>query len=393
LYRSILGIYPDDIEAWIQVGEVLFHYGPALGRPLAESRAPFERVLYFEPGYVSAMLHLARIAALENHPQAVDSLVGSILRLNPSSDRDLEMKVLRAYAVGDMAAQQRLRTDVARAPDGLLFLPVWDVAAYVGDLDGAAVLAGALADPGRSRDAQAAGHATLAYLALAGGKREAARTEVRRAAAADSVRALEYGTLLELAPVVEARRGTLETARRALLRLDAAAVPASTLPAVYFNAHDGMHAVLRAYLLGVLSARLGDVAAAERYAAGLAQQHGPATAAALPRDLGLEVRAELAMTQGSPGTALAVLRQRTGESWYEYYFASPLFSGSRARYLRAGLEAAAAAPPPRRTTRGSSRCGRTPTPSSGRCWTARAPVLRGSGMLPRAPPRPYFGRM
>jgi hypothetical protein len=58
--------------------------------------------------------------------------------------------------------------------------------------------------------------------------------------------------------------------------------------------------------------------------------------------LALEVRAELALAHGVPGTALALLRQRKGESWYEYHFASPFFSGSRARYLRAGLEAAAA---------------------------------------------------
>ena len=342
LYRNILGIYPDDIEAWIQLGEVLFHYGPTLGRPVADARTPFERVLYFEPGHLNAMVHLARIAALERRPRGVDSLVGSILRLSPSSDRDLEMRTLRAYASGDVAAQERVQADVARASDGLLMLPVWDVAVYVGDLDGAATIARALGDPGRSRDAQAAGHTTLAYLALAQGKLAQARIELQRAAAADSVRALEYGTLLELAPFVKPRRGALETARRRLQQLNSSAVPASALPSVYFSAHDGLHAVLRSYLLGMVSARLGDLAAAEKYAAALARQQGPAAAAAMPRDLALEVRAEIALTRRSPGTAHALLRKRTGQSWYEYHFSSPVFSGSRARYLRADLAAAEA---------------------------------------------------
>jgi serine/threonine-protein kinase len=343
MYRDILGAYPDDIEAWSQLGEVLFHYGPWMGRSVIEARAPFERVLYFEPGNVSAMVHLARIAALERNTVAVDSLVEAILRNSPSSDRNLEMRVLRAYSSGDGAARQHLQPDLARASDALLSLPIWDVAAYVGDLDGAGALAEVLADPARSRDARAAGHGTLAYLALARGKLDSARLEVQRTAAADSVRALEYGTLLEVAPFLAPQRRALETARRALERLDVA--PVSALPMVYYNAHDGVHPILRDYLLGVISARLGDLGAADRYARALAQRTGPPTAVGLPRDLGLEVRAEVALAQGAPAIALSLLRQRGGQSWYEYHMASPFFSGARARYLRAGLEAAEAKDP------------------------------------------------
>ena len=340
LYRDILATYPDDIEAWSQLGEVLFHYGPWEGRPVADARAPFERVLYFEPGNVSAMVHLARVAALERRTAAVDSLVDAIIRLSPSSDRVLEMRVLRAYAAGDAAAKRQLQPEIARAGDALLSLPIWDVAAYVGDLDGASALAAALGDPARSRDARAAAHATIAYLALARGKLDTARIEVQRTAAADSVRALEYGTLLELAPFLPPSRGALETARHALERLDAA--PVSALPMVYYNVHDGVHAILRDYLLGVVNARLGDLSAAARYATALGDLKGSPSAVNLPRDLALEVRAEVALAQGAPAIALALLRQRSGEAWYEYHMASPFFSGSRARYLRALLEASQA---------------------------------------------------
>jgi len=339
LYRNILGTYPDDIEAWSQLGEVLFHYGPEQGRSIAESRAPFERVLYFDPGYVSSLVHLARIAAVEGRHADLDSIVGLIDKLSPSSDRELEMRVLRAYALGDVPAQQSVLAELGRASDATLTLPVWDVAVFAGDLEGAQAVARALTDPTRSVDAQAAGHVTLAYLALAGGKVAAARAELRRAGALDSVRALEYGTLLELTPFLEAPAPILDTARRGLERLTAADLPPSAHSAVYFSAHDGFHHLLREYLLGLVNARLGDFAAAERQAATLARVTGPAAAATLPADLALEIRAEVAIKQGAPESALTLLRQTVGESWYEYHFSSPFLAGSRERYRRAGLEA------------------------------------------------------
>ena len=339
LYRSILGAYPDDIEAWSQLGEVLFHYGPEQGRSIVESRAPFERVLYFDPGYVSALVHLARIAAMERRGATVDSIVGLIEKLSPASDRDLEMRVLRAYSLGDAKAQQRVLTELGRASDATLTLPVWDVAVFTGDLDGAEAIARILADPGRSVEAQATGHVSLAYLALGRGKLAAARAELRRAAVADPVRAIEYGTLLELTPFLQAPRAVLEAAQRDLDRLAAGAIPPSAQSTVYFSVHDGIHRLLRAYLLGLLSAQLGDFASAERQAATVSGETGPSGAAGLPRDLGLEIRAEAAIKQGAPAAALGLLKQRSGESWYEYHFASPFLANSRERYRRAGLEA------------------------------------------------------
>ena len=337
LYRSILGSYPDDIEAWIQLGEVLFHYGPEQGRPVSDSRAAFERVLYFDPGYASAMVHLARIAAAEGNARAVDSLVTQISRFSPESDRDIEMKVLRAYATRDGAAQQRVLAELGHATEAMLTLPVWDVAVFVGDLPGAEAVARRLVDPTRSGEARAAGHVTLAYLALAGGHLNAARAELAAAAATDSVRALEYGTMLELSPFLNPDRAVLENARRGLERLNPAAIPENPAPTVYFSAHNGVHAAVRAYLLGLLNARLGDPRAAERYAADLAQMTAPATAASFPHDLSLEVRAA---SERSPAQALALLRATTRESWYEMHFASPIFSLVRGRYARAELEAA-----------------------------------------------------
>ena len=340
-YRSILGTWPDDIDAWIQLGEVLFHYAPILGRAVAESRPAWQKVLYLDPGFASALVHLARIAAYERRPAEVDSVVSRILRLTPQGDRDLEMRVLRAFALGDQAQEQALMPALRSAPDNTLTLPVYDVASFVGDLDGAERLARLLSDPIRAPDAQATGHIACAYLELAQGRLAAARADLAQAAAHDSVAALEFGTFLEMAPFLEAPAATLERTRAALERLNPAALRASSQTVVFLNPHGRFHALVRSYLLGLVSTRLGEASAGARFAAALEAQSGPSDAPTLPRDLGLEVRAEIARRNGDAAQALALLRQRTNQAWYEDDLGSPVVSEARGRFVQAELEAKA----------------------------------------------------
>ena len=49
LLRSYLGRYPDDVQAWFDLGEVLFHLNPLRGRPGTEAREPFGRVIRYRP--------------------------------------------------------------------------------------------------------------------------------------------------------------------------------------------------------------------------------------------------------------------------------------------------------------------------------------------------------
>jgi hypothetical protein len=339
LYRAILGMYPDDVEAWNQLGEVLFHYRPLRGGSPVESRGAWEKVLYFDPDHVGAMVHLARVAAFEHRREEADSLIGRLLRVSPQGDRDLEMRTLRAYVDGDRPAQSLVIAQFKVAPNAAVAIAGWDVGLYARDPDGAEDLARVLADPSRSPAAQAVGHLMLAYLATAAGGIAPARRQIEQAASSDSVLALELGTYLDLLPVAEAPAATLQRDRDHLQRLDAAAVAPSSEQTVNFSAHDRLHGLIQAYLLGLLEARLDDRASAERRAAQLEAQHGPAAAHTLPQDYALEVRAEIARTAGDPAGAAALLGRRAGEVWYEYSFASPLLSGMRARFLQAQLAA------------------------------------------------------
>jgi eukaryotic-like serine/threonine-protein kinase len=48
-YRAILSAYPDDLEAQVQLADLLYYYNPLHGRPRVESREAFNHVLALDP--------------------------------------------------------------------------------------------------------------------------------------------------------------------------------------------------------------------------------------------------------------------------------------------------------------------------------------------------------
>ena len=51
-YRAILADYPDDLDAEFELGNLLHYYNPLHGRPRAEARELFDRVLALDPGFL-----------------------------------------------------------------------------------------------------------------------------------------------------------------------------------------------------------------------------------------------------------------------------------------------------------------------------------------------------
>lgn len=51
-YREVLADYPDDLDAQFELGNLLHHYNPLRGRPRAEAREIFDRVLALDPGFL-----------------------------------------------------------------------------------------------------------------------------------------------------------------------------------------------------------------------------------------------------------------------------------------------------------------------------------------------------
>jgi len=101
-FRDAVTRYPWDGEAWYQLGEVLFHSGPVMGRPAQLAIDAYVRAARPVAGgrvrrRAEALLHLERIAALTGDTIAFDSL-RTQLQSMASADDVLELNALAACA-------------------------------------------------------------------------------------------------------------------------------------------------------------------------------------------------------------------------------------------------------------------------------------------------------
>lgn len=340
-YRTILGTYPDDLEAWIQLGEVLFHYGPLLGRPIEQAREAFDRVLVFDPDNVGAVVHLARIAASEGNVAQLDSLVQRMARLTPGGDRVLEVETVRAFARNDSVDRERVLARLRRESDALAPQSVLSGVVYPRDRSHAERLIRVLTTPERSAEARSLGHVLLSYRALTNGKLRDARAELAAVDSVDHAAALEHSALFAVLPFVPVSRDELGRLRDRLTAWNAAAVAPTSAVSGYYATHNGVHAHLRLYLLGAVNARLGNDAASLEAARNLERLPGAPLATAIARDLAHGLRARVLWHRGRRDQALAELAQVRMGAGYEPGVASPFFSEALERYLRgAALDAA-----------------------------------------------------
>jgi tRNA A-37 threonylcarbamoyl transferase component Bud32/tetratricopeptide (TPR) repeat protein len=341
-YQAIIATHPEDIEAWIQLGELQFHFGPWRARSVSEARTAWERVLALDQGEVAARVHLARIAAFERKPEEVDALVRQILSRSDASDRppgtrseELEMLTLRAFAVHDTLEQRRLMGELAQGSDLTLMLAAWEAASFAGDVPGSIGIARLLTGTSRSAPARAAGHLTIGMLEAARGRVAEARRQLALAEAADPSRGRSAMALLAVAPFARSSAAELRQLRSALA---AAPVPppddARVGLSVYFQrAPEAQDRRARLYLSALLSAALGDRAQAARNAAAL-DALVRSDSSSLAEDFARGIRAELAMNRNDPGEALRELERVRHETYYVTAFAFPELSQARERYLQ-----------------------------------------------------------
>jgi DNA-binding SARP family transcriptional activator len=333
LYNTTTGTYPDDVEAWFHLGDLLFHLNPMRGRSATEARKPFERVVALEPDHVGAMVHLVRIAAIGGRRDEMLDLVARILHESPDGDQALAMRALRAYAAHDPAGMDTVARELESARAITVAIAFADVALYSGNLDGADALARRFIEVARSPELRALCHIQLAHLALARGRRDSGRDELARAERLDHTWGLETRGLLATLPFAPAAEGELHRLRDELAAWDAAAVAPSTF--LIFAMHNDLHPTIREYLLGLIAVRLGDVAGAGTHSAELARM--AAGDGGLTDCLSAELDATVARAAGKTGEALAILERSRPRLWFQLTVASPFFSLASRRFLQAEL--------------------------------------------------------
>jgi DNA-binding SARP family transcriptional activator/TolB-like protein len=326
VYLRVLDDYPDEIEAWLQLGEIRFHYAASRGRSIEESRDAFERVLALEPAHEGARVHLARVAARAGDRAALARHVAALEERDPRGAASVEMRALLAFTAGDRAALRRAELELRRA-DSYAVLGTLLSLFYAGNLDGIRWCAALLAAPNRPPEVRTAGHLAEALVELARGRLEQARLAITRVEALDPARAGELRALAATLPFLPAP--------------DPASLPpdpdAPAVESFFLPDHDGVRPSMRLYLAGLLAAARGDSAAVFDRAATLDRMDGPATDRLLPADLALGLRADWAARRGDARAALGHLDRIADRPYYQLVLPSPFHPRVRERYQRAML--------------------------------------------------------
>ena len=316
-YRTILARYPDDVDAWFQLGEIQFHHGPLLGRELEESEEAWRKVLGYEPRNLFALTHLARIATVTKRSSTLDSLLARFSSEDLRTDRRLaELAVLRAVLNHDSTGALALAQNVRRAES----FAAWRIAVFLTAFTPDPPIMRTVIEELMEDDRNAAMRADITWFAslldLAGGHVDLAAARLAAAAASErlaptSVRRRGFE------PVTEWFAATLplpyadSTLARARLRAIAGAAPAEESKAPFVGelkiGAPIQLAPLRQYTIGLLSLRLRDTNSAVVAATRLQQHARSHGATTLTRDLDRGLRARLAWQRGRPEEALRLL--------------------------------------------------------------------------------------
>lgn len=303
LYTAVLEQQPEHIEALYQLAEVRFHWGPGLGRPVTEAKPAFQRVLEFEKDHLGALIHAARIAALEGDDRALDSLATLALGLEPGTAEALPLRALRAFARHDSAAIEELLPMLNQADAATLGDAADVVAAHTEDPEAAIPIARLLTLPPRDAGRRALAHILLAQLEAAQGRWAAASRELDATAATEPGWALQYRAAYAALPFLDLSAAELEAMRDRLAR------PGSQYgwlgPGA--NAPRDIYPPRRHYLLGRLSLLLNDPLTAVQQVVELEGGGRSPMEDQFARDLARVLRANLAFARGDAAEALDLL--------------------------------------------------------------------------------------
>ena len=269
LYRRIVNDYPDDFEAWSQLGNLLFNANPLRGRSVAEAREAFTRALSLDPDDAEALMHLARISYLEGDSVAVDSLATRLERGGTRSEV-LELRAFRAFALSDRDSWKSVTRELRDRPPDVPDVTALQVALYLDDVDGTEQFAMVLTDRRNSDAIRGLGHRLLGRTFATRGRWPDARNQLDIARRFDEVAALELRSLLASMAFLDVPLDEVREIRSEVQRWDGAAADRSDKE--HSAGHAGLHAGLRAYRLGLLNARLGDANAILAQADTLEQQ-------------------------------------------------------------------------------------------------------------------------
>jgi tetratricopeptide (TPR) repeat protein len=340
-YLAHLHQWPDEVEALVQMGEILFHDNARRGRPLDEAKPYFDAALALEPANANARIHRARLNALYGH---LDSLAGDLRRFEADaaalavvgreaqlSERAFEVQAILAHATGDTATQR----DVVRRMKGEPWYYWTSVAHGVSRFARDAKGAEAILDQ-RDRN-ETILLALLAGMYVTQGKHDALRRFL------DDIPGGRIATW-ELVEAYLLTSGALaaDTARMAwvldrLRRADPAELRRTNMIPAYEDLTVPFHRYERDHQVALLLIQLGRRAEAQRVIATLRAAPKLEALGNLQADALRGLEAEMQLQDGDSARALSTLRSITYEAPHSATYHA-FADGPRPRFLRAELE-------------------------------------------------------
>jgi tetratricopeptide (TPR) repeat protein/TolB-like protein len=320
-YRALLNAYPDEVEGWYELGDLLFHYNPLRGKPSSDAREPLERALLFDPAHGGALDHLIDIAHMQGQREVVAALADRFLQVvGDEPALSLPLRWIKSWSTRDEAGRSSLLEQL-RAPGTSreALISILGYAIWQGDdLSDAEAIAQLLAEDG-APDRRAEGLESLAALDLARGRLRAAREKLSRAA--------------RLSPEGPYRMDALAIAALDFFPMSPDELRRAREGVAALAATDPLRAARRTFLLGSLAARAGDPDGAEQAAREL-ERMSPIADSSIAGDLALAVRALAAYHAGKSDEALAALERMKLQVPYPL---SGIFVRISEQHLRARL--------------------------------------------------------
>jgi tetratricopeptide (TPR) repeat protein len=330
-YRAILHRYPDDVDALIQLGEVLFHDNPRVGRSMSESTDTFARVLALEPTNSNARIHLARLHALHGDLDSLATTAERFAEESAESERALEVEALYAFSLDDDVLQANVVERLATKPAAHVFYAAHGLERFARSVGGAhAILEAAGSEFPLVLSVQAG-------LYLKQGRFREFETFLAGIPENDSACWDLYRAFVRTSGVVPPDAARMEDLLERLREAD----PEDILKTSWLPPNEDMTPVFAAferdYHVAMLLIRLGRIAEARDVMRRMETvEPQPGLGSALGDAL-FGLQAEIELAAGNDGAALAAIRNVEFEIPHALSVRS-FVDGSRARFLRAELE-------------------------------------------------------
>lgn len=333
-YREVLSVYPENVEAWLGLAQVILHFNPFRGRPSSEAQKPLSRVLELDPENGPARMFTAYAFAKEGK---YAEHVSTVRHWDDKSEFSIYPRTMHALLYGTQEDGDAIIKELAQASDATVNEACRYVARLTQNLPGAERIARLLVDQGRSRATNAYGFILAAQLAAAAGRHGQAFGALSEAAGIDPDAARLHRGFLATLPFLPVSRAEIDELRRLMETVSTTAT--ATLPDVPGKEmHEGLEEALRLYVLGHLHARAEAFDTASMTAETLAALDVTPANSASVNDWSRGIRAHVAWRRGQDSDALALLEGSHLEvSWAQRLAPSPFLSQNFERYLRAQL--------------------------------------------------------